>query len=227
MFVLLSPIPIIKDFFKNLFNFFFDVKIHNIEILKEVKKGIIVSNHLDFIDLIIPLFYLPDKISLFYSLNFFKNTIFDILTNENLKNLYNFFNIKILSFSELEKNIQTIAQKNFLFIFPESIPSFTGILNPFDQNLIKHIYFANLNQIPIIPSGIQGTHRISQSLLKWNFEFSKIKIQYNLGNPLLISQETSLEAFQEELQKQIYALSQHPERRSKGRSIIRSGAREL
>lgn len=227
MITIQSPPAIVKNFFQNLLSFLFNVRINNIETLKELKNGIIVCNHLDLIDLFIPLIYLPYKITTLYSYNFLRNTIFDILLNENLKNFYNFLDIKILSSSDIENTIIEIAQKNFLFIFPELNPSPTGILNPFDENIIKNIYFANLNQIPIIPSGIQGSYGISQSIQKMNFEFAKIKIQYNIGNPIITNSEIQLNTFIEELQKQVYALSQHPERRSKGRPLIRSDAREL
>ncbi len=228
MLLLESPSEIIKEVLKKIFDFFFKVKLTGNEFLLQTKNGILLCNHLDYMDFFFPLFYIEKKIFLLYSLEFKDPSIFNIVFNEISKKFLQFINIKTISEEEVDQTIKEIAQKNLLFIFPELKPSETGILTPFSYKIINSVYTTSLERkIPILPCGINGTQQISLILQNKNFDYGKIKIEINIGNPIFFDNNINLEQFSEEMQKQIYALSQHPERRKRGRFLIKTEAREF
>ncbi|MFN3603900.1 MAG: lysophospholipid acyltransferase family protein [Leptonema sp. (in: bacteria)] len=223
-----SPPLFLQKVSQNFLNLFLKVKITGMEFLKDLKYGIILSNHFDFIDLVIPIFYLEKKIYVLYTENPLEKSIFKIILNENLNPYLNLFNLSLIPKDELSENIQKISKNNLLFIFPELKPSETGIVNPFSYELTEEIYLISLNhKIPIIPCGIQGTHELSNWIQKLNFELIKINVQFHIGNPIFLENTIEFSEFKEEIEKQVYALTQHPERRSRGRTLIRTDARKL
>lgn len=225
MLLIESPPIILKETLKNIFNLFFKVRITGNEAILFTKNGIILCNHLNYMDILLPLFYLEKKIFVLYSVELIDS---NIVLNDITKKFLQFINIKAIPEEDLLQTIKEISEKHLLFIFPELKPSETGILNPFSYKISNSIYLATLEKkIPIIPCGMDGTQQISLLLQNKNFDYGKIKIEMNIGNPTIFDNRISLEQFTEEIQKQIYALSQHPERRKKGRFIIKSDARAL
>lgn len=218
----------IKFFFKNILSFFLNVKITGEEFLDNNKNGIIVSNHLDLGDILIPLFYLDKPIHLLYPIDIRNLPLLEFLLNHNFVILSNMIKYVLISEEELFSKLKYESKNKMIFIFPEIQPSSTGIIQPFNDNIIQIIYeCANSNQIPIIPSGIQGTYKLSELYSMVSSVLNRTKINFNVGNPINISETNSYKDLKEELQKQVYALSLHPERRKQSRAIIKTDAREL
>lgn len=216
----------VKFFFKNILSFFLNVKVTGEEFLDN--NGIIVANHLDVSDILIPLFYLDKPIHLLYPVDIRNLSFLEFLLHRN----FNIFNTMIkfilISENELQTKLKIESKNKLIFIFPEIQPSSSGIIQPFNENIIQTIYeCSQLNQIPIFPSGIQGTYKLSELFSIVNSIFNKTKINFNIGNPININQMNSFSVLKEELQKQVYALSLHPERRKQSRTIIKTDAREL
>ncbi len=226
MFVLYS-IPVeIQKFFQNVLSLLFKIKITGKEFLNLRKNGIILSNHLDIADVIIPLFYL-ENIFVLYNTDILKNPFFDFIFNNNLRNLYQNLNIYFFTEEEIQNKLKTMAESHKVFLFPELYPSDTGIIKTLDLKISEAIFYCFNEGIPIFPSGINGTYKLSDFNSVINLVFNKIKINYNIGQPMEFTENLDLIEFKNEIKKQLYALSLHPERRSRGRVIIRSGARDL
>ena len=218
----------IKMFFQNVLSLLFHVKITGEDFLKDFKQGIIVSNHCDISDLILPLFYIPKPIYLVYPLDIQKETTFDLLLNQNLKIFYSLLEIQFVEKENLYNTILDLSKNNFIFIYPELKPTTSGVLQPFNEEMIEAIYRSAIqHNLPIFPSGIQGTYNLSNIFSMLQLAFQRIKINYNIGNPIFIDSNVELSTLKNDLEKQVYALSLHPERRKRSRVIIRTNAREL
>ncbi|GIX43571.1 MAG: hypothetical protein KatS3mg129_3304 [Leptospiraceae bacterium] len=218
----------LRFFFQNLLSFIINVKITGEDFIKDHKRGIIVCNHYDFSDLIIPLFYFPKVVYLIYPMDIQKNHIFDLLLNQNLNIFYDLLEIHFIKEEELENQIKQLSKDNLVFLFPELNPTHTGVIQPFNENIIKMIYNATIeNDLLVFPSGINGTFRLSDFFSMIQLALQRVKINYNIGYPIQINNTVDVNDFKKELEKQTYALSLHPERRKKGRAIIRTDAREL
>jgi len=218
----------IKMFFQNILSFLFQVKITGEDFLKDFNQGIIVSNHEDISDLILPLFFIPKPIYLVYPLDIQKETTFDLLLNQNLKIFYNLLEIQFVEKENLHQTILDLSKKHFIFIYPELKPTMSGVIQPFNEELIEAIYRSAIqHNLPIFPSGIKGTYNLSNIFSMIQLAFQRIKINYNIGNPIFIDSNVELTTLKNDLEKQVYALSQHPERRKRSRAIIRTDAREL
>ncbi len=205
---------------KQILSFKFQVKITGEEFLNLSKKGIVISNHLDDIDYLIPFFYLKENLYVLTKSSLLENPLIkEIMKNPSFYYLKNLEDIQIF---------KDFIQENYLFIYPEVDATKTNVIQPFQEPIIKLIYNLGMEyQLPVFPSGIEGTYGISQNLLSAQL-FEKVKIQYNIGNPITIKKENKLNDIFEELQKQCYALTLQPERRSRSRDIIiRTEAREL
>jgi hypothetical protein len=218
----------IKLFFQNVLSLFINVKITGRDFIENNHRGIIVCNHIDFSDLIIPLFFLPQKTYLLYPMDIKHNAIFDLLLNQNLKIFYELLEIIFIEEKELESKIKNLSKNAFIFIFPENKPSETGVIQPFNENIIKKIFnICKEESIPIFPSGIQGTYKLSDIFSMIQLAVQRVKISYNIGHPIFITNEDDAFNLKRELEKQTYALSLHPERRKRGRAIIKTDAREV
>ncbi len=218
----------IKMFFQNVLSLLLEVRITGEDFLKDFKQGIIVSNHYDISDLIIPLFFIPKPIYLIYPLDIKKDNTFDLLLNQNLKIFYNLLEIQFVEKENLYNTILGLSKNHFIFIYPELKPTTSGVIQPFNEDMVEAIYRSALqNNLPIFPSGIQGTYKLSDIFSMVQLAFQRIKINYNIGNPIFIESNVDEIALKNDLEKQVYALSLHPERRKRSRAIIRTDAREL
>ncbi len=128
-------------------------------------------------------------------------------------------------YQELENYMVDIVKKgNILSIFPEGTRTDTGLMGPFKAMAAK---LAIRAQVPIIPSGINGAFKFSSPESILTGQILRRKISYNVGQPIQPKDfpqgdekkaAKELTAF---LEKQVYALTLHPERRGHARGKAR------
>lgn len=117
-----------------------------------------------------------------------------------------------------------IKEGNLVSLYPEGTRTETGIMGPFKALAAK---LAIRAQVPIIPTGITGSFGFfnPQSILSGRI-FST-KITYNVGKPIPPSEfpqgdeKKAAKELTAELEKQVYALTLHPERRGHARGKAR------
>ncbi len=120
--------------------------------------------------------------------------------------------------------VDLLKQGHFLSIFPEGTRTETGIMNPFKALAAK---LAVRAQVPIVPSGISGAFNFLnlQNLLSGGM--FKRKIRWNVGRPLPPGEfppgdeKRASKELTALLEKQVYALTLHPERREYARGKAR------
>ncbi|HMU84913.1 MAG TPA: lysophospholipid acyltransferase family protein, partial [Leptospiraceae bacterium] len=120
--------------------------------------------------------------------------------------------------------VQLIKEGNLISLYPEGTRTDTGVMAPFKALAAK---LAIRAQAPIIPTGITGSFGFltPQSILSGRI-FST-KIHYNVGKPIPPSEfpktdeKKAAKELTAELEKQVYALTLHPERRDHARGKTR------
>lgn len=124
-------------------------------------------------------------------------------------------------YEELENYMCDILHNGeILSIFPEGTRTQTGLMSPFKAMAAKLAIKAN---VPIIPSGISGAWKMSTPQAILSGAAFKTKIIYNLGNPIPPDQfpkeneKKSAKLLTEELEKRVYFLTTHWERRGQSR----------
>lgn len=128
-------------------------------------------------------------------------------------------------YRDLEDNMVALLNEgNLVSLYPEGTRTETGIMGPFKALAAK---LAIRAQVPIIPSGISGSFGFftPQSILSGRI-FST-KIIYNIGKPIPPSEfpkgdeKKAAKELTAELEKQVYALTLHAERRNHARGKTR------
>ncbi|MCB1138432.1 MAG: 1-acyl-sn-glycerol-3-phosphate acyltransferase [Leptospiraceae bacterium] len=138
-------------------------------------------------------------------------------------------------YQEIEDQmLELLREGHLLSVFPEGTRSETGVMAPFKPMTAR---LALKARVPIIPSGIRGAHGFSDVRNFLSGEAFQRGIYYNVGSPILpadfpsvdeLGEKAAARALTEEIQKQVYALSLHPERRASGREVPRkTKARQL
>ncbi|MBR32944.1 MAG: 1-acyl-sn-glycerol-3-phosphate acyltransferase [Spirochaetaceae bacterium] len=138
-------------------------------------------------------------------------------------------------YQEIEDQmLELLKEGHLLSIFPEGTRSETGVMASFKPMTAR---LALKARVPIIPSGIRGAHGFSDVRTFLSGEVFQRGIYYNVGNPIQpsdfpdvsdLGEKAAARALTEDLQKQVYALTLHPERRSRGREVPRkTRARQL
>jgi 1-acyl-sn-glycerol-3-phosphate acyltransferase len=124
-------------------------------------------------------------------------------------------------YERLENYICEILKSGELVaIYPEGTRTETGVMGPFKAMAAK---LAIRAQVPLIPSGISGAWKMSTPQAFLNGSVFKTKINYNIGNiipPDQFPKENEKKAAKiltEELEKRVYFLTNHPERRGHSR----------
>jgi 1-acyl-sn-glycerol-3-phosphate acyltransferase len=124
-------------------------------------------------------------------------------------------------YEELENYMVSILKSGeIISIFPEGTRTLSGVMGRFKAMAAKIAIRAG---VPIIPTGISGAWNLStpQAILSGQTKSSLIK--YNIGVPIYpdsFPQEPEKKAAKiltEELEKKVYFLTTHPERRGKPR----------
>ena len=135
-----------------------------------------------------------------------------------------------------EQMLDLLAEGHLLSIFPEGTRTETGVMGPFKPMTAR---LALKARVPIIPSGIHGAFGFSDVRNFLSGEAFQRGIFYNVGHPILPSdfpkveegaagEKAAARALTEDLQKQVYALTLHAERRSSAREVPRkTRARQL
>jgi len=127
-------------------------------------------------------------------------------------------------YQELEKfMVDLLKQGNFLSIYPEGTRSETGLMGPFKHLTAK---LAIRAQVPIVPSGIGGAFQLLTPASILSGRFFKSTVRYNVGQPVYPKdfppgdEKRSAKELTAFLEKQVYALSMHQERRQKTRARV-------
>lgn len=119
--------------------------------------------------------------------------------------------------------VDILKSGEILSIYPEGTRSETGVMGPFKAMAAKVAIRAG---VPVIPSGIQGAHNMSKPEAFLTGSAFKAKIRYNIGQPIPPEdfpsgpEKKAAKELTEELEKRVYFLKEHPERRGKPRKFI-------
>lgn len=128
-------------------------------------------------------------------------------------------------YKDLEDHlVELLKEGKFISIYPEGTRTETGVIGPFKAMAAKLAIRAG---VPIVPSGISGAWKFLtlESLLSGRM--FKTHIQYNIGQPILPAQfptgddKRAAKELTAQLEKHVYALIEHPERRNNPRSRAR------
>lgn len=124
-------------------------------------------------------------------------------------------------YERLENYICDILKSGeIVAIYPEGTRTDTGVMAPFKAMAAKLAIRAN---VPLIPSGISGAWRMSSPQAFLNGSAFKTRITYNVGNTIPPEQfpkeneKKAAKMLTEELEKRVYFLTNHPERRGHSR----------
>jgi len=137
-----------------LLKIFWQMKIEGFENIPKKGAVIIASNHVSYLDPAVLVSSFNRKIYFITKKEVFKNTFVSFI----LKNLNAFSvdreNVDILAF---KKAINILREEKVLGIFPEGTRSSNGELQELKLGVIK---IAMKTGVPILPVGINGTHKI-------------------------------------------------------------------
>jgi 1-acyl-sn-glycerol-3-phosphate acyltransferase len=124
-------------------------------------------------------------------------------------------------YEELENYMVSILKSGeILSIFPEGTRTQSGVMGPFKAMAAKIAIRAN---VPIIPSGISGAWNMSTPKAILSGQTRNTLIKYNIGVPVLPEafpkepEKKAAKMLTEELEKRVYFLTTHPERRGQPR----------
>lgn len=121
--------------------------------------------------------------------------------------------------------VRVLKEGNILSIYPEGTRTETGVMGPFKAMAAKLAIRAG---VPIIPSGISGSFKFLTLESLFSGRIFNTAIQYNIGRPIQPSEfpegdeKKACKELTAILEKQVYALTQHPERRSRARGKARA-----
>jgi len=155
---------------------FWQMKVEGFENIPKKGAVIIASNHVSYLDPAVLAASLNRKIYFITKKEVFKNTFISFI----LKNLNAFSvdreNVDMLAF---KKAINILREEKVLGIFPEGTRSSNGELQELKLGAIK---IAMKTEVPILPVGIIGTHKIYPRGIKFPILF-KHKIIVKYGTP--------------------------------------------
>ena len=155
---------------------FWRMEIRGIENLPESGGFIIASNHVSYLDPAVLVASLNRKIYFITKKEVFKNTFISFL----LKNMNAFSvdrdNVDMFAF---KKAMNILREEKVLGIFPEGTRSSNGELQELKMGALK---IAMKTGVPILPVGINGTHKIYPRGIKFPILF-KHKIIVKYGAP--------------------------------------------
>ena len=121
--------------------------------------------------------------------------------------------------------VDLLKQGHFLSIFPEGTRTETGIMGPFKALASK---LAIRAQVPIVPSGISGAFGFLNLQNLFSGGLFKRRIRWNVGRSVRPSEFPSGDEKKASkeltaiLEKEVYALTLHPERREYARGKART-----
>lgn len=129
-------------------------------------------------------------------------------------------------YQELEEYmVQLLKDGHLLSIFPEGTRTETGVMGPFKAMTAKLAIRAG---VPVIPSGISGSWKMLTLDAFLTGRLFKQTIRYNVGQPIQPSEfpqgdeKRAAKELTTMLEKQVYALTQHAERRGHPRTRART-----
>lgn len=128
-------------------------------------------------------------------------------------------------YKELEDYmVDLLKQGNFISIYPEGTRTETGLVGPFKALAARLAIRAG---VPIVPSGISGSWRFLKLDSVLSGRIFNTRIVYNIGQPILPQdfpegdEKKASKELTAILEKQVYALISHPERRGHPRGRTR------
>ena len=119
--------------------------------------------------------------------------------------------------------ISLVKAGEIISIYPEGTRTESGVMGAFKAMAAK---LAIRAQVPIIPSGINGAWKMSEPKAFLSGAVFKTKIEYNVGNPITPDQfpksaeKKAAKELTEELEKRVYFLATHRERRGQSRRFM-------
>ena len=145
---------VVRAFCLLLLKIFWQMKVEGFENIPKKGAVIIASNHVSYLDPAVLVASLNRKIYFITKKEVFKNTFVSFI----LKKLNAFSvdreNVDILAF---KKTMNILREEKVLGIFPEGTRSSNGELQELKLGVIK---IAMKTGVPILPVGINGTHKI-------------------------------------------------------------------
>lgn len=156
-----------------LLKIFWRMEIRGIENLPESGGLIITSNHVSYLDPAVLVASFNRKIYFIAKKEVFKNTFVSFL----LKNM-NAFSVdrKNVDMFAFKKAMNILKEEKVLGIFPEGTRSSNGELQELKLGALK---IAMKTGVPILPVGINGTHKIYPRGIKFPILFKhKIIVKY-------------------------------------------------
>ena len=128
-------------------------------------------------------------------------------------------------YKDLEDHlVELLKAGEFISIYPEGTRTETGVIGPFKAMAAK---LAIRAQVPIVPSGISGAWKFLTLESFLSGRMFKTHIQYNIGQPIMPAdfpegdEKRAAKELTSRLEKDVYALIEHPERRNNPRSRAR------
>ncbi len=128
-------------------------------------------------------------------------------------------------YKDLEDHlVELLKAGEFISIYPEGTRTETGVIGPFKAMAAK---LAIRAQVPIVPSGISGAWKFLTLESFLSGRMFKTHIQYNIGQPIMPTEfpegdeKRAAKELTARLEKDVYALIEHPERRNNPRSRAR------
>ncbi len=152
------------------------MEIRGIENLPESGGLIITSNHVSYLDPAVLVASLNRKIYFIAKKEVFKNTFISFLLNKLNAFSVDRDNVDMFAF---KKAMNILREEKVLGIFPEGTRSSNGELQELKMGALK---IAMKTGVPILPVGINGTHKIYPRGIKFPILF-KHKIIVKYGAP--------------------------------------------
>ncbi|MCR9143128.1 MAG: 1-acyl-sn-glycerol-3-phosphate acyltransferase [bacterium] len=128
-------------------------------------------------------------------------------------------------YKDLEDHmVEMLKAGEFISIYPEGTRTETGVIGPFKAMAAKLAIRAG---VPIVPSGISGAWKFLTLESFLSGRMFKTHIQYNIGQPIMPEEfpegdeKRAAKELTARLERDVYALIEHPERRNNPRSRAR------
>ena len=228
---------------KTLMEMIYRVEVTGSEHVPRKGGAVLICNHTDSLDIPVIGLYMPRKVVFLGKNEVFNpqealikilNADNSILKQPGLNQIQKWGGMPIIRnfhgedaksavayYEDLENYMVSILKSGeIVSIFPEGTRTLSGVMGPFKALAAKIAIRAN---VPIIPTGISGAWNMSTPKAILSGQTRNTVIRYNIGIPVLPEEfpkepeKKAAKILTEELEKRVYFLTTHPERRGKPR----------